>query len=94
MSQKTIYTCDRCKKEGENISLTIVALGIKSTIYGYYNNEFNLTGYKKEIGVCDECLIALGIKQTPKTPAPSTQPSLEDIIRDIMREEIEYSSQR
>jgi len=89
--RKTILTCDRCKKEVDKLSE--VGAGIRSHQYSSYG----ITGdayVVHQLGAewCLDCCIEMGIaKPCKESSAQPIQPSptLEDMIREIIREELE-----
>jgi hypothetical protein len=86
--RKTILTCDRCKKEVD--TLCEVAAGMKQNNYSSYGGRgININSpYFAEW--CAPCCAEVGFHkyQPPKT-VEEIQPKLEEIIREIIREEIE-----
>ncbi len=87
--RKEILTCDRCKKDVDR--LIIVGAGERS----YCPNSFDSGGeyrvYQLAAEWCLDCCIEMGFANPVKSsPAvPITPPStLEDIIREIIREEV------
>jgi len=82
MASKTTYTCDRCKQE--------------SDVYGWLNTiSVSITRYPQHTAEwCDDCVIALGVV-LPSTlgrghaQAPQPAPTIEDMIREIVRSEIQ-----
>ena len=87
--RKTILTCDRCKKEVE--TLVEVGAGRRVKSYGDDSRErMEVCQFLAEW--CLECCIEMGItKPWKESPAQPIQPpsTLEDMIREIIREEIE-----
>ena len=104
MSKTTIYRCDRCGKESEDmdkLGLTVVAIGVRHDRQSTYwsNHEFMLFDdirkeRRPEMELCKDCLHELGIrfKDKEENPAADSCPSLEEMIRIIAREEIEAYS--
>lgn len=102
MSTTVIYKCDRCGKESTNekeIDLAIVGIGVKREKYSSYpEHNYDLADHcNRETEMCGACRIELGILPPKKrsdggmvAPVP---PSLEDVIREIIREEI-YDANR
>uniref|UniRef100_A0A6M3LVX9 Uncharacterized protein n=1 Tax=viral metagenome TaxID=1070528 RepID=A0A6M3LVX9_9ZZZZ len=95
MSRTTTYKCDRCGDEdtdNKNIDLKFVAIGIKDDTYSVYlERTFNLQdAQRRGMEMCLECRRKLGIETllVQKTDPPPVYPTLEDTIREIVREEI------
>jgi hypothetical protein len=95
MSQIITYKCDSCGKEStdkDKLDLAIVAIGVKRDYYGSFDAQtFSLLdNAKREKEMCKICRIKLGIlppgmkKEEVQTPVPT----LEDMIREIIRDEI------
>jgi len=98
MSQVTTYKCDKCKEESinsEDLKLTTIGVGVKSTAYGssYHEKAFSLYDpLRREMEVCDSCLEKLGFvhkKVNEYKEMEQPYPTLEDMIREIIREEIQ-----
>jgi hypothetical protein len=93
--RQEILTCDRCKNSGgSDFKLYHVALGIKEYKSNYYGSQtFALDDHlyrSKEL--CQECVYALGLQIPPKKEkkeVEQTAPTLEDMIREMIREELE-----
>jgi len=98
MSQVTTYKCDKCKEESinsEDLKLTTIGVGVKSTAYGssYREKEFHLYDpLRREMEICPDCLSNLGFVRREKIDPEKVEvqyPTLEDMIREIIREEID-----
>ena len=87
----TILTCDRCKKEAEN--LIEVGAGERHHQYSY-GRPGGYDFYQLFAEWCLNCCIEMGIaKPTKDSPKPiEPQPTLEDFIREIIREEVAANS--
>ena len=87
--RKTILTCDRCKKEVE--TLVEVGAGRRVKSYGDDSRErMEVCQFLAEW--CLECCIEMGITKPGKeslTLPFQPPPTLEDMVREIIREEIE-----
>ena len=91
MSSRTLVQCDRCGIEGSSkeIALFDVLLGTKRNGFDYAdNNVIPLhPEWKKEW--CEKCMDEFGLLkhsiEEPKKEIPT--PSLEDMIREIVRSE-------
>jgi len=83
MSQTTTYKCDRCGGESqESAFLQSVTATIR-----WRNTDWQSTVIAAEW--CDGCTEELNIrKPAKKSPTPHPRPCLEEIIRNIAREEI------
>ena len=95
MSRTITYRCDKCgseSTEAKNLDLKLVAVGIKEDQYSSFSGQtFTLQdGEKRQKEMCQACRRALGIDyvEKPKTANPPSYPTLEDMIREIVREEI------
>ena len=101
MSQTITYKCDRCGKESidkDELNLRIVGIGIKVDKYSsYQDRSYDLKDYyNREKEMCEGCRRELGIIEPMKKatgglimPVP---PTLEEVIREIVRSEIENHS--
>lgn len=97
MARETHYTCDRCGKTDNDlgrIGLKTVAVGIKEIAFAYYDTNSNdlFDANRREAEWCAECLVKVGIY--PKSAIPNTvqidpPPTLENLIREIIQEEIQ-----
>lgn len=90
--RKTILTCDRCEKEVEK--LIEVGAGERKHRYGssYGTGTPYYEVYQLDAEWCLDCCIEMGIAQPCKeVKAQPIQPlpTLEDMIREIIREEID-----
>lgn len=88
MSSKTIVTCDRCSKEFTNRT----EIRVVSAYIGQYSGfESAFKSFQQDW--CFNCLNEFGLpadyKEKPKTPVP--EPSLEDMIRAIVQQELPTS---
>jgi hypothetical protein len=90
MSITTIIKCDRCGKQCDNGSMftvnIIVYKGANSTYIGHC--EFS----QDHADWCEECCVAMHIHPTPKEQTPTPVPTLEDMVRQIVQEEIDNAS--
>ena len=84
-----ILKCDRCGATAENDKdfLKHVAVGVNWGGYG-----FQAADRKLEADWCRECLIKTGLcrpqNEADEKIAPPAPPTLEDLVRDIVREEL------
>jgi len=90
-----IYTCDRCgrsTREKKDLALSEVSVGVRSlNQYQYIGTTVTLFDPKqRKAEWCLECLFETGLakKGSSHQKEPETFPSLEDMVRDIIREEI------
>ena len=104
MSIKTQFICDKCglvadtPKQFWRVAISAKAVDVRSDYYNIptpsYPNIVKLEGHKDpEMFVCRLCLESLGI-HVVKKPDPADQPaypSLEDVIREIVADEIQAS---
>jgi len=91
--RETILTCDRCRKKVDNLSE--VGAGIRSLHYGSYGGGDTYVVHQFGAEWCLECCIEMGIaKPRKESSAQPIQPfpTLEDMIREIIREEVENKS--
>lgn len=83
-----ILKCDRCGATAENDTtfLKHVAVGVN------WRYGFQAADRKLEAEWCHECLIKTGLRrpqnEAEEKIAPPAPPTLEDIVRDIVRDEI------
>jgi ribosomal protein S26 len=98
MSIQVIHKCDRCgatattSKEISELKLQDVAIGIKNVHYSSpYYTYYLQDNLKREKQFCMKCCIELGIEPVLKNASSTvvTPPSFEDLIREMIREEIE-----
>ena len=86
MSHRNLYKCDRCGKEQDNRNflLSIQLVAGKSTSPDY------LSDYRHTADWCTDCAKEFGFTLTGSGEhiAKNQTPTLEDVIRAIMREEI------
>lgn len=89
----TIYTCDRCKKEVEKEDLEGVAFGLR--YYRQYSQDYvvfprHVPG--REFDWCKSCRIETGLTpvdaKLPDAKPLNPQPTLEDLIRELIRQEL------
>ena len=88
--RKTILTCDRCKEVVDN--LHDVGAGLRVQRYGSYTSPGNLMEVTQLTAEwCTSCCIEMHIvkpgKESDAIPSV-TPPTLEDMIREIIREEV------
>lgn len=93
MGAKTTFTCDRCGHTQDNDdqmwSVGLVYIhGNRQLAYGGGSNSV----YKAAMW-CRECMQAMKVLgsysfEATKVPDPTPPPSLEDLIREIAREEV------
>ena len=107
MSCKTIYKCDRCDHEQEVLDSSYETHGRKEgrqfwTIRLSYKGGIhsNASGYhSKDLTAhwCRTCMAEMGMLEVndekEKVPQPDPAPTLEDFLREIVREEIEYNQE-
>lgn len=89
--KQEIFTCDRCKKvvPKEN-DLTEVGAGKREQYYGssFSGERYEVRQFVSEwcIDCCKEFGLVISNRETPPKPPRTT---LEDMIREIVREEME-----
>lgn len=85
MASKTTHSCDRCNKTTELNELWSVGVSVTTKVYG---DQYATDKIKADW--CRNCCDALNlIVPKPKKSEPATaQPSLEDVVREIVRQEI------
>lgn len=86
---KTTYTCDRC---GADCKLD--RFWTLSIIYAHGVNLYKPTATTKgEAGWCRACMVKAGLlpncEDVPPEQVPETPPTIEDLIRQIVRGEVE-----
>jgi NifB/MoaA-like Fe-S oxidoreductase len=95
----TIHKCDQCGKESgdtpeerEALNLADVAVGVTKYKYsGYSGGRYTLQDDLKRVkAMCKECRAKLGLIDVPKELPPNAPayPTLEELIREMVREEI------
>lgn len=94
--KREISVCDKCGKEeelknrSESTFWNITLSANKEYYPSPYSVEYHVSG-KNTLNVCEDCLKELGfkvekkVKENPEYKAPT----LEDVIREIVRNEIE-----
>ncbi len=95
MSQVTTFKCDLCgasDTKNDTLNLKIVEVGAKESTYTPCGHSYYLRDAKyRQKEVCHLCRVRLGIdnagEKSPDQPAMDPAPSLEDMIRMIIREE-------
>jgi hypothetical protein len=94
----TIYKCDRCGAESVNkdeLKIEGIAVGIKG--YNYTSNRYEVIDpICREKDMCLKCRKELGFAE-PKIEKDGSvnlaqYPTLEEMLREIMREEIEAAT--
>ncbi len=91
--RKTILTCDRCKKETDN--LFEVGAGLRNIRYGYYGgrSDWEITGQLHQEW-CRPCCEEVGFittsygKKEEKKEEPP-RPTMEDLMREMIQSEME-----
>jgi hypothetical protein len=92
MSQTTTYTCDRCRAqkvdEPQFLTVVTVRVGAGWSRDGYTNAVIPAQMW------CNECIVQMGLLHPgtlsmDSSKAPATPPTLEEVIREIVREEIQ-----
>ena len=89
----TILTCDRCKKEVD--VLIEVGAGIRHCSSSRYSTLVGYDIYQLQAEWCLNCCFEMSITQPSQdSPQPiiEPQPTLEDFIREIIREEVAANS--
>lgn len=90
MAKRTYYTCDRCGKQKAGEPNFVENVGIRvGPAYSHTTMFFDL-----QADWCRNCLIETGLRDPAAhiltdPPAPDPKPTLEDLIREIIRECIE-----
>jgi hypothetical protein len=81
---KTTYTCDRCGAEVERGELFGIEIVVENVHY-YVRREA-----KKQKEWCRQCITDAGLIVYERLVNPEiTPPSFEDLVREIIREEIQ-----
>ena len=86
MATVTIFKCDRCSKEFPNRdTIKCISAGVGD----YHGDSAWFKSWRADW--CFECLAQMGLPQkadkTPRSNTP-TPPTLEDMIREIVRQEL------
>lgn len=90
----TTYKCDRCMAEdtdNKSVVLKFVTIGIMEQRYSSFGNGYDLIdAQQRGMDMCLACRKVLGIEPLPREEKKQEQtyPSLEEMIREIIREEI------
>lgn len=93
MSHTITYRCDKCAHEQHDHD-QFWALSV--SIHPWASSGETSTSIKK-MDLCRRCVEDLGMLPPAydrKPPAPPAPPSIEDIVRDIVREEIPWTHQQ
>lgn len=97
MAHTTIFTCDHCKETAvdQQDFLTEVRVQLASP-YGYRGDGFT-TSNVPPAAWCKRCLVKFGLVHVgnthlPAAAAPAVPPTLEEVLRAIIREEIEAAT--
>ena len=89
---KTTYQCDKCKAETDKANdMWFIGVHVnRGTSSNQYSHEYHISG-EHTMHVCLNCLMELGYKvsQTEKSQPEYKEPTLEDVIRAVVRQEIE-----
>lgn len=96
MSKETTYKCDRCgatSTDQKELGLCGVAVGMRTKTYGSYESGFRLDSQRDDLSAdwCRRCCEAVGFCDTKEKAEVSGEPdipSLEDLVREIVREEM------
>jgi hypothetical protein len=86
------FACDKCKKVvKKSAELISVGAGRRDYIYGSsYGVASHYTVRQLTADWCLECCISFGIENvTHDQPPPIIPPTIEDMIRELIREELE-----
>jgi hypothetical protein len=93
--RETILKCDNCGEKVEN--LVEVGAGARQQSYSYNYGHLPITHqlYQHTAEWCNTCCIKWGILKPVDITTKSTvpEPTLEDFLREIIREEIEQGRQ-
>ena len=104
--QTTTYKCDRCGAEDATNALALqeVTIGLRRTGYSmvtggaYTYTDDHGRDSRPRVEWCRKCLVETGIlPRHPSVdaalPVPPPPPSLEDMVREIVREELAQAQQ-
>ena len=92
MARTTTYKCDRCGNEdtdNKTVDLKFVMVGIRRDRYSSSGSEIDITDAQNRTQeMCKACRLELGIEPTqkPKADIPEAYPTIEELIREIVRE--------
>ena len=95
MAQTTTYTCDRCKNSAIDDPRFLVHVRVDC------GDPYSQSGYSpaKTAGQmwCADCLVSMGLIWPSNigrdnATAPIPPPTLEEVIRDIIRDEVEAAT--
>lgn len=96
MSRRTIYKCDRCGKEQDSPDQMwlvgfVVTSDLYRSTYRVFDPDFN---HRREwCRACVEEFDLVPRVQTKPLPVGEPQKTLEDLIREIVREEVEQNAE-
>ena len=88
MSQKTIYTCDRCgaETEDEDRMCEVAVSGGFKRVPSYSHSAFDYLRIRQRIELCEDCFRGMGVADP--LPAPqAAEPkavTIEDLIHEIV----------
>jgi len=87
MSVTTIYKCDRCHGE-QDTPVQFWNVGVVVTAWA--GREYRKEYPDKTMDVCRSCCENMGlVMRLPKHPELTPPPTLEDLIREIVQQEIQ-----
>lgn len=90
MASTTTYTCDRCGAQAidETKFLKKVRITLPDEYSAYQSHDEVASAFW-----CRSCIVECGLRLPKKDEqVPVTKPTLEEIIRDIVREELQPGS--
>ena len=88
----TTYTCDKChhSQEKQATPRQLWEIGIGITVFGSRISSYSRSLCNEQLW-CRECIVSVGLlppTESERKDAPSQPPTLEDLLREMIQEEI------
>ena len=92
---RTIWECDCCNKSQDENKPPMfkVAVCFQDTCERHYPSRTIESYPKKEALWCEECIARHGLKFIKSVAPPVPPPTIEEILREIMRDEIQEAKE-
>ena len=97
MAHTTIFTCDHCKETAVDDQCFLKEVRVQfASVYGYRGDGFTSLNVPPAAW-CKKCLVKFGLLHVgntnlPAEAAPAVPATLEEVLRAIVREEIEAAT--